>query len=158
MTSKGLYFALAALFLATRTKAGPKTNISKNILFSPISSGYGNRKHPKTGKITFHGGIDIPTKVGTPITALDSGIVVDKGTTDDGGNFTRIKLIDGYTLGFAHLSKTPLRIGAKFRKSEIVAYSGNSGKLTTGAHIHFTVRDPQGKLIDPRIYLKKYRA
>ncbi len=157
MNLKPILLTIAALLLASRAKGSTTApKVTKNALFGRISSKFGNRINPITGATQFHNGIDIPTPTGTPIVALRNGYVLQINKTELGGNQLRIKLSDNYTLGFSHLSKTLLKEKSKFKAGQILAYSGATGKVT-GAHIHFTVRNPQNELIDPVKYLATYQ-
>ncbi len=60
----------------------------------------------------------------------------------------RIRHDNGYVTGYAHLSRVVKKEGERVEKGEIVAYTGNTGR-STGPHLHLTVRNPQGKLINP---------
>ncbi len=113
-----------------------------------ISSRFGWRIHPITKRKQFHSGIDIPAPEGTPIYAPDSGVVIKVWQNPIGGLQMRIKHDNGYVTGYAHLSKVAKREGERVEKGEIVAYTGNTGR-STGPHLHLTVRDPKGRLVDP---------
>lgn len=110
-----------------------------------VTSKYGYRIHPITGKRTFHNGIDLSMPVGTRINAPCSGEVSRVWENSAGGLQMQIKCGD-YTFGFAHLSKVLVKSG-EVQRGDLIALSGNSG-ATTGAHLHMTVRF-EGKLIDP---------
>jgi murein DD-endopeptidase MepM/ murein hydrolase activator NlpD len=113
-----------------------------------ITSPFGMRTHPVDGGEKFHNGIDIRANVGTPIKAPDNGTVTQVYSNDAGGKQLIIKLDSGYTAGFAHLSEYSVKAGDKVKAGQIVAKSGNTGN-TTGAHLHFTIKDKSGNFIDP---------
>jgi murein DD-endopeptidase MepM/ murein hydrolase activator NlpD len=106
-----------------------------------ISSGFRDADRPE------HNGVDIAVPVGTEITAPADGVVVDVYTHERGGLSMRVDLVNGYSLGFAHLSETFYPKGAEFYGGAPLALSGNSG-VSTGPHVHLTVRR-DGELIDP---------
>jgi len=116
-----------------------------------ITSKYGYRKHPITGKRTFHNGIDLAMPVGTRINAPCEGEVIKVWENATGGLQMQVRCGD-YTFGFAHLSKIFIKSG-NVCQGDLLALSGNTG-ATTGAHLHMTVRK-EGKLIDPEILYKK---
>jgi murein DD-endopeptidase MepM/ murein hydrolase activator NlpD len=149
-------YLLAALAFLLFSKKSSATSKKVSVYLLPINSGYGNRVNKITKKKQFHNGIDLAAPLNTPIEAIRSGEVISVNDTINGGLTMRIKLNDGFTIGFAHLNKAALKKGAKFKAGQIVAYSGNSGKLTTGPHLHLTVRDPKGNLINPVPYLRRY--
>jgi murein DD-endopeptidase len=112
-----------------------------------ITSRYGYRKHPITGETHFHNGIDIALPEGTAIKAPENGII-ESVYYDNRGGFQLILKGQKYIYGFAHLKKILVKKGEAVTKGQIIAESGKSGRVT-GAHLHFTVRTLEGKLIDP---------
>ncbi len=117
-----------------------------NPVAGKITGRYGVRKHPVTGTIQFHNGVDIACPVGTPIMAPLDGEITELWNHSTGGKSLAMK--SGNTrFGFAHLSSYSSAIGQKVKEGEIIAYSGNSGRVT-GPHLHFTVTD-NGRLKDP---------
>lgn len=116
-----------------------------------ISSGYGTRVHPITGKTTQHDGIDIACDEGTEIRAVMAGKVKLARNVDGYGNFIEIDHGNGLETCYAHLSQIIVKEGENVKKDSLIAYSGNTG-ASTGAHLHFEVRQnaiPQ----DPTSYL-----
>lgn len=119
-------------------------------------SPYGWRKHPITGRRTFHNGIDVALPVGTPLTAPADGIVTHKGSGGSGGITLIIRhASDLYTV-YYHLQK-PSRFpkGGRVLAGEVIAYSGNTG-ASTGPHLHWEVRKSArwGDTVDPMPYLQ----
>lgn len=113
-----------------------------------ISSKYGNRTHPVTGAKSFHNGIDIAAPTGTDVLAPADGVVSKISWHNGGGNQLHIKHDNGYTTGYAHLSSYAVKVGDKVKKGQKVAEVGNTG-ASTGPHLHLTVRDKSGNLVDP---------
>jgi hypothetical protein len=118
-----------------------------------ISSGIGA---PREGG-SKHNGEDFPVPVGTNIVAPMAGEVVSVFSNARGGNQLRVKLADGSTWGFAHLSNTSVRQGDKIAAGDVIALSGNTGH-TTGSHVHVTVKDASGKLVSPSHYFATAKA
>jgi murein DD-endopeptidase MepM/ murein hydrolase activator NlpD len=118
-----------------------------------ISSGIGAAREGGSK----HNGEDYPVPVGTNIVAPMAGEVVSVFSNARGGNQLRVKLADGSTWGFAHLSSTALKQGDKVGPGDILAISGNTGH-TTGAHVHVTVKDASGKLVSPSHYFANAKA
>ena len=109
--------------------------ISSNTYAFTVSSGFGWRIHPITGKWTFHRGIDIPLPTGTPIVALFDGIIVWAGPRGGYGNCVIIQHQEKvYTL-YAHNSKILVIPGQKIRAGELISRSGSTG-MSTGPHLH----------------------
>jgi murein DD-endopeptidase MepM/ murein hydrolase activator NlpD len=113
-----------------------------------ITSKFGSRKHPITGVIQEHNGVDISAAVGTPVQAPKSGKVAFTNTTSTGGKQMVLLHDNNYQTGYAHLSAQLLKTGDKVSKGQIFAKTGNTG-ATTGAHLHLTVTNPKGVKIDP---------
>lgn len=118
-----------------------------------VTSPYGNRFHPILQVNKFHSGIDIGVNVGTKIYALKDGQVVYAGTMSGYGNVVMINHGDIISL-YAHLSAISVSEGAKVKGGDPIAASGNSG-LSTGPHLHFEIRKPNGETINPISYYVK---
>lgn len=116
-----------------------------------ISSGFGGRIHPISGKYKGHEGVDIPGKVGTKIKAVAGGIVVDSKWVGGYGNMVEVKHADGYTTRYAHNKKNIVKVGDVIEKGDVVALLGNTGR-STGAHVHFEVRK-HGNPINPMRFI-----
>jgi len=131
---------------------------SSKKLFYPVKSGrktssFGERVDPISKKKEFHNGIDIAVPKGTTISAIDSGIVSNLYYTDRGGMQLIVKHDSGMVSGFAHLARSLVKKGEKVKKGDPIALSGSTGE-TTGAHLHLSLRNKEGKYIDPEKYFK----
>ena len=116
-----------------------------------ITSKFGMRKHPISGKITHHDGIDISLKEGTEIKAAMSGKVIFSGKQKGYGNVMIIKNGNYKTL-YAHCSKLLFKKGDEIKQGQKIALSGNTG-TSTGPHLHFEIR-LNDKAINPLNLLK----
>ncbi len=117
-----------------------------------ISSGYGGRIHPTTGKYKFHGGIDIPASYGTAIVAANSGKVIWAGNRGDSyGNYVIIDHGGGISTLYAHSSKVLVSTGQSVSRGQQIAKVGSTGR-STGPHLHFEVRI-NGSRVNPTSYL-----
>jgi len=116
-----------------------------------ITSKFGNRSNPFTNTLQYHNGIDYGIPSGTLLLAPDDGIIKKSWYDDNGGNQILIKHDNGLTTGYAHLSRAIKTTGQNVKAGEVFAESGNTGR-STGAHLHFTLRDTGGNLIDPALY------
>ncbi len=114
-----------------------------------ITSSFGHRKHPITGIDSFHNGIDIACKSGTPVVAPDYGIITEVWNHDRGGKCLAMVSTDGVRYGFAHLSKRLVKKDQPVLCGQIIASSGNTGQ-STGPHLHFTVKK-LGVWVDPAL-------
>ena len=131
--------ALAGLTMITRKKINP--------VIGKITSGFGNRIHPVTGKQEFHNGVDVLASLGTPVKSPDEGTVLSVYFNSVGGNQVIIRHPGEMVTGYAHLEKALVRAGQKITAGHVIGQVGNTGQVT-GAHLHFTLKK-QGVLIDP---------
>lgn len=112
-----------------------------------ISSGYGVRHDPFTGRLARHTGLDIPAAHGTPIFASGGGRVVSAGRRGPYGNAVVIDHGDGMQTLYGHCSKLFVRTGELVMPQQKIAAVGSTGR-STGPHLHFEViRD--GKRVAP---------
>ncbi len=145
---------LLSIRLAQYIKA--KRNMEENQFINPvegrITSKFGKRIHPITGVLqSEHNGVDIAVSWGTPIICPANGKVLKSYSNATGGNQLIIEHDNGWRTGYAHLQRAVLPIGTKVEQGTVIAYSGNTGK-STGAHLHFTLTDPQGVKQNPEDY------
>lgn len=105
-----------------------------------ISSDYGLRTHPISGRSSFHEGVDISMPEGTDIYASESGTVKRSGSATGYGNMIEIDHGNGKTTRYAHLKSMNVAVGDMVEKGQKIALSGNSGD-STGPHLHFEERD-----------------
>jgi murein DD-endopeptidase MepM/ murein hydrolase activator NlpD len=122
-----------------------------------ISSTFGKRIDPFTGKISVHEGVDFPVPVGTPIYASAGGVVDYAGFNPSGfGNLVEIDHGNGVMTRYAHTSKLLVKVGQIVKRGQKIALSGDSGR-STGPHLHFEVRY-NGVAQNPLRFLKKEAA
>lgn len=85
-----------------------------------------------------HNGVDFSIPVGTPIYATHDGTVWMAGTMSDGALQVAIDSLDGtFRTFYAHLSEFKCKPGDKVKKGQLIALSGNTGRYTTGPHLHY---------------------
>jgi len=116
-----------------------------------ISSKYGMRHDPFTGKKTFHNGVDIASKKGTAINAVGSGIVIFSGTKSGYGKVVKIQHGNGFVTIYGHNNELKVKFGDYVSKGQQVATVGSTGR-STGPHLHFEVQ-LDGKTVNPVKYL-----
>lgn len=117
-----------------------------------VSSGYGGRIHPTTGKYKFHGGLDIPGSYGSAIVAANSGKVIWAGNRGDSyGNYVIIDHGGGVSTLYGHSSKVLVRKGQRVSRGQRIANVGSTGR-STGPHCHFEVRI-NGSRVNPNPYV-----
>jgi murein DD-endopeptidase MepM/ murein hydrolase activator NlpD len=120
--------------------------------FGRVTSSYGWRRHPLTGRGEFHYAIDIANLKGTPVRATADGRVVLAGWQ---GTYGRNVMIDhgyGFSTRYAHNSTIIVKPGEKVIRGQIIALSGDTG-IVTAPHLHYEVWY-QGKPINPLLYVK----
>ena len=109
-----------------------------------ISSGQGYRKHPLTGKWTYHNGIDIDVPTGTIVTAAQSGRVKETerrhsiGEGTGNGNFVRINFDDGTQGVYLHLWTVRVRYKDTVSPGQIIGNSDDTGS-STRPHLHYSI-------------------
>lgn len=103
-----------------------------------ISSRYGYRISPFTGRRVFHEGLDVASRVGAPIRATAAGTVIFSGRKNGYGKVVIINHGFGYMTKYAHNSNNLVSVGQKVMKGDRIAQVGNSGR-STGPHVHYEV-------------------
>lgn len=124
--------------------------------FSPplqgrISSCYGYRTDPITGKRSYHRGIDIAVAEGTDVLAAMDGTVKASAYSDVGGHYVIIKHENGTESYYGHLQKRTVAKGDIVRQGERIGLSGNTG-VTTGPHLHFQLTY-NNRTVDPQKHI-----
>lgn len=113
-----------------------------------ITSGFGGRYHPISGRYIFHDGIDIAADYGEPVHAADGGTVIYAGWISGYGNVVIIDHGNGMSTLYAHNESLNVSEGQGVSKGSVIAYAGSTGN-STGPHLHFEVRindEPQNPL------------
>lgn len=113
-----------------------------------VGSRFGNRLHPILGIYKMHNGVDLRAGMGQPIYAVADGIVVKSTYDDASGNYVSIKHADGYISYYMHMSARGVSAGAHVSARQFIGKVGSTGR-STGPHLHFGFKNPQGKWIDP---------
>ena len=110
-----------------------------------ITSAYGGRTNPITGRPEFHRGLDISARAGTPVTATAEGVISFAGWNGGGGHLVVIAHGQGFFTYYAHNSKIIVQVGQRVKRGEVISYVGSTGS-TTGSHCHYEVwRDGKGQ-------------
>ena len=116
-----------------------------------LTSGFGRRRDPVTGRPAAHQGIDIATAPGRTVQAPADGIVVEAGRVGGLGNAVTISHGYGVTTRYGHLSRIDVKPGQSVGKFDAIGRVGNTGK-STGYHLHYEVRI-DGQAVNPIIYM-----
>lgn len=121
-------------------------------LSTRLTSNFGYRTDPFTGRAAFHAGIDIAGKVGDSVYAAAAGKVVTAKRDGSHGKYIVIEHPGGLQSWYMHLSDIDVSVGDEVKKGESIGNLGNTGR-STGPHLHFEIVKG-GKAIDPMPYLK----
>jgi len=116
-----------------------------------ISSQFGMRADPFTGREQMHWGVDISTNTGNPIVATADGIVLQVLTDKYLGKHVILSHGNGITTLYGHMNGFAVRAGQQVKRGDVIGYVGQTGKAV-GPHVHYEVhRD--GKPVNPFWYL-----
>jgi murein DD-endopeptidase MepM/ murein hydrolase activator NlpD len=116
-----------------------------------LSSYFGKRKSPFSGRTVMHEGLDIAANIGTPVVATADGIVALVEYSPTYGNTLVIDHGYGYQTLYAHNSRNLVKVGQRVKRGERIAQVGNTG-ISTGPHLHYEVH-LNGVPINPRAFL-----
>lgn len=116
-----------------------------------ITSPFGYRRSPFTGRQEFHRGIDLANSYGAPIYATHDGVVSFSGYRGGYGWTIVISNDQGFSTLYAHNSTNLVSVGKRVSKGDLIARIGTSGS-TTGPHVHYEV-EVNGRLVNPREYM-----
>ena len=116
-----------------------------------VSSHFGHRSDPFSGATAYHEGVDIASRLGSPIKAMADGVVSFAGEKGHYGRTVEITHGRGLTTRYAHTHSLLVKVGDKVHRGDVIALVGSTGR-STGPHIHFEVlRD--GRQVNPAKYL-----
>lgn len=118
-----------------------------------ITSTFGERLDPITGRSTFHPGVDFAAPQGTTVMSVATGVVTWAGPHPAYGNLVEVNHGNGYATRYGHNQKVLVRVGDTVRKGQTLALSGSTGR-STGPHVHFEVlRD--GSVVNPASFIAR---
>ena len=128
--------------------AGPSgAGILQRPIAGPVTSPFGTREHPTTGKESFHDGVDFGAACGAPVQAAAPGTVVKVGRSGSYGLRVVIRHGGGLETSYGHLADALVEVGDDVEASTTVGTVGSTG-LSTGCHLHLGVRQ-NGRSTDP---------
>ncbi|HYQ71783.1 MAG TPA: M23 family metallopeptidase [Gammaproteobacteria bacterium] len=116
-----------------------------------LSSRYGKRNDPFSGKQEFHKGLDFAGKKGSEVVVVGDGVVTWAGERSGYGNMVEVSHGDGYVTRYAHNEKHLVNVGDTVRKGQQIALMGSTGR-STGPHVHFEVLH-DGKTVNPAKFI-----
>jgi murein DD-endopeptidase MepM/ murein hydrolase activator NlpD len=116
-----------------------------------ISSYYGMRTDPFSGRREHHKGIDLAGKQGSEVIAVGAGVVTWAGSRHGYGNLVEINHGNGYATRYGHNDKILIKMGDTVKKGQTLALMGSTGR-STGPHVHFEVLY-NGKAVNPKKFV-----
>lgn len=124
-----------------------------------IISPFGLRKMPWEEHGRLHAGVDVAAPRGYPIQATADGVVSRAGFDGGYGRFVEIRHAEGLTSRYAHMGAIAGHVqpGQPVRQGEEIGQVGNTGS-STGAHLHFELRDARGRPLNPQMFLGRQFA
>ena len=120
-----------------------------------ISSGFGSRNDPFTGRRAFHQGVDFAGRGGADVMAVASGVVIWSGLRLGYGELVEINHGNGYVTRYAHNADNLVAIGDTVKRGQVIARVGRTGRAT-GSNLHFEVLR-NGLAVNPLTYINEGR-
>ncbi|MBI1422766.1 MAG: peptidoglycan DD-metalloendopeptidase family protein [Gammaproteobacteria bacterium] len=117
-----------------------------------LSSYFGMRTDPFTGRRALHTGLDFAGKMGSDVVSVAAGVVTYAGKRSGYGNLVEINHGNGYSTRYGHNSKILVSVGQTVKKGQIIAKMGSTGR-STGPHVHFEVLI-NGHAVNPKKYIQ----
>jgi len=118
-----------------------------------MSSYFGRRTDPFTGKPASHQGVDFAGKAGAEIIAVADGVVTWSADRYGFGNLVEINHGNGYSTRYAHNAENLVNVGEEVRKGQTVALMGETGRAT-GPNLHFEVLK-NGQRVNPVTFIRQ---
>lgn len=116
-----------------------------------ISSSFGNRTDPFTGRAAFHKGVDFAGREGADVVAVASGVVIWSGDRYGYGQMVEVNHGNGYVTRYAHNDENLVTVGDTVKRGQRIAVMGATGRAT-GPNLHFEVLR-NGRVVDPLTYI-----
>ena len=116
-----------------------------------LSSPYGQRVDPITGRTAWHSGVDFAGRDGSDVIAVASGVVTYAGERSGSGKIVEISHAGGYVTRYAHHKAISVASGDVVKRGETIGVMGSTGR-STGPHVHFEVLK-NGRTVDPAKYV-----
>ena len=123
------------------------------LITSPYGAIRGTYRVFGSSGVRRHGGVDFRAHLGWPVTALRDGTVLQAGPRGAAGIAVDLKMKDGRRALYFHLSKVLVKPGETVSRGQHLGLVGCTGR-TTGAHLHFAMKDERGATIDPTPHIQ----
>lgn len=147
------WFAMLDLVLTKRTGVEASLPTYTPVNYPYLSSSFGWRRNPVTGRHTMHEGLDFAAPKGTPIHAASGGVVTQARYASGYGKLIEISHGNGLVTRYAHASSFNVKVGDLVEKGQLIGRVGSTGR-STGSHLHFEVR-MAGHPLDPTLFLAR---
>ncbi len=136
--------------------SGKRNQASSYLANMPVRRGYmtsrfGYRSDPFSGRVAYHAGIDFAGPEGTDVYAVADGVVAWAGSKNGYGNTVEVNHGGGVVTRYAHARNVVVKAGDLVSKDQLIAYMGSTGR-STGPHLHYEVLK-SGKQVDPASYI-----
>jgi murein DD-endopeptidase MepM/ murein hydrolase activator NlpD len=147
--------AYALMDAALSRQAGRRASLptASPVDFPYLSSSFGWRRNPVSGRPAMHQGLDFAAPRGTPVHAASGGVVVRAGRAGGYGRMVEIDHGNGLRSRYAHAASLLVGPGDVVRRGDLIARVGSSGR-STGAHLHFEIRIADHPL-DPEPFIRQ---
>ncbi|MCP4046777.1 MAG: M23 family metallopeptidase [Gammaproteobacteria bacterium] len=143
------------LLLLDRNLESERTPAGWPVSSGWISSGFGERNDPFTGKRAKHQGLDFAGIKGTEILGVASGVVIWSGSRQGYGKMLEIDHGNGYITRYAHNDELLVKVGDGITAGQTIAKMGETGRASS-PHVHFEVLH-KGKHVNPYKFVKQMR-
>jgi murein DD-endopeptidase MepM/ murein hydrolase activator NlpD len=138
------------MILSTIARTG--SMLARPLSSMKVTSGFGLRIHPISGRLKGHTGIDLSARVGTPIRAAASGVIVRASNYFGYGKYVKIKHTETVSTAYGHMSRIAVRSGQQVYQGQIIGYTGDTG-YSNGPHLHYEVLR-NGRPVNPLAFVK----
>ncbi len=153
LTERESEIAAMDFLLSRNTLKSKQTPAGWPVAGGWVSSKFGTRMHPISGRKHFHRGVDIPGKEGADVLAVADGVVIESRNNGGLGWMVKLDHGDEYTTLYSHNRENLVTVGETVKKGQPIAKIGSTG-VSTGPHVHFEVSKNNHR-INPIKYLYK---
>ena len=112
-----------------------------------ITSHFGNRTHPITGRFHFHGAVDLGGRRSDPIRSTCNGVITFAQYWGNLGNCIKVENEYGYEVIYGHLHQIDVKVGDTIKKGQLIGLMGSTGQATS-VHLHYSIA-LHGQKVDP---------
>lgn len=139
--------------ISTRNLSTQLVPGGRPVMHGWISSYFGQRPDPFTGRNAFHRGLDFAGPAGSQVVSVASGVVTFSKDRFGYGRTVEVNHGNGYVTRYAHNQKALVGVGDTVQKGQPIALIGSTGR-STGPHLHFEVLR-NGRAVDPMSFVRE---